>query len=232
MTVDDLKLEELPLFAKAPKSTIQALKSQSHIIYLKPRQAAYKEGQPATHVYMVLHGGLKVQKSHGDVTTIFDFITRGCLGGYLYHLEEHRIYMFTGIAVEHSSVLAIPTKVFEEFMLNCQPCFQQVQLLIGRFMNEMQQDRSMAKERVPHRLANFLLNMLRKQSISADSQSIMLKLSRHDIAGRIGTEPETIIRILTKWTQDDVIETKNKIITIRNKKFLEDLLRNKKEKFL
>lgn len=226
MPNNELKIEDIPLLSKASKDSLEYLRSHSDIVYLKPRQTAYKEGASATHVYLVLHGGLKVQKSHGEDITIFDFITRGCLGGYLYNLEENRTYMFTGIALEHTSVLAIPTNVFEEFLMKNPDCFRLVQRLIGRFMNEMQQDRSMAKERVPYRLAAFLLNMQKRQSFS-NCNSIMLKLSRHDIAGRIGSEPETIIRVLTKWTQQGAIETKNKIISIKDKNYLEELLNAK-----
>lgn len=223
MTISEVKIDDFPLFSKAPKAAIEFLKSKGKLSYFRPRQILYKAGTQASHVYLVLHGGLKIQKNHSQNVTIFDFITRGGLGGYLYNLEETKVYMFTGIAVEHTSVLSIPTKDFEEFLHLYPSCNSYVQCLIGKFMNEVQLDRSLAKERVPLRLANFLIKMLERKSNPLCS-SIMLKLSRQDIANRIGTEPETIIRILTKWTQLEVIETKNKIISIKNKKFLECLI--------
>jgi CRP-like cAMP-binding protein len=88
---------------------------------------------------------------------------------------------------------------------------------------EFQDDKVMTASPVPQKIARFLLRTVDSQAPIYGSR-ISLKLTRRDIAERVGTTVETVIRVLSKWSQQGWIRIEDQHIDILNREAFEDLL--------
>ena len=78
---------------------------------------------------------------------------------------------------------------------------------------------------VPGRLAAHLLYLSQKQN---GSDELILDMSKGQLAGLLGTIPETISRILNKMTRRGLILVKKTSIRILNRRDLEEISRGEK----
>lgn len=98
-----------------------------------------------------------------------------------------------------------------------------VNLNIMNRMMEFQRDKAMAAAPIPVRIAQFLLASLEQQP-STMGNVIGIRLTRKDIAERVGTTVETAIRVLSSWGQKNWVATEDHRIMILDRKALEDLI--------
>jgi CRP-like cAMP-binding protein len=87
-------------------------------------------------------------------------------------------------------------------------------------MAEFHHDKILVGAPVAERIAAFLLRTLDTQQPGFGS-TIGFRLSRRDIAERIGATVETVIRVLSSWSQNGWISTDGQRITIHNRSALE-----------
>ena len=67
------------------------------------------------------------------------------------------------------------------------------------------------------RIAIFLLDLLERiQNTYGSTSRITIPLTRQDIADRVGSTVETVIRILSTWSKQKLIDTQDKYIEIPN----------------
>ena len=79
---------------------------------------------------------------------------------------------------------------------------------------------NLALKEVAARLASYLVVSLKEQ---ANQDPVNLTVSKTQIAGLLGTTPESISRRLTRMVNDSIIEVDNRVITILDFDGLEDL---------
>jgi CRP/FNR family transcriptional regulator len=74
---------------------------------------------------------------------------------------------------------------------------------------------------IRERLAYLLLQLAQSYGIDGgESQRIDLVLSREEIAGMVGTATESVIRLLSEFKKDNLIELEGKRIIIKDKRGL------------
>jgi CRP-like cAMP-binding protein len=79
---------------------------------------------------------------------------------------------------------------------------------------------NLSLKEVPGRLASYLLYLAKEQS---HVDTVTLTISKGQLASLLGTIPETLSRILTKMTQQHLIETSSRDIKLLDINGLEDL---------
>ncbi len=79
---------------------------------------------------------------------------------------------------------------------------------------------NLALKEVPARLASYLVVLKNEEKVG---QTVTLPVSKTQLAGLLGTTPETISRILTKMSNDGLIDVDRKAIKILDKEGLADL---------
>jgi CRP-like cAMP-binding protein len=82
---------------------------------------------------------------------------------------------------------------------------------------------SLAQKSVRERLAETLLFLQTTFSTEQNEDVISITLPREDIANIVGTATETVIRLLSDFKSDKLIELEGKKIRILNKKGLEKI---------
>lgn len=189
------------------------------LIHCTQRDTLFEKGQPIEHIYLVLYGSFKIQESiDRDAVKIFNFLSQGeFLGVAMAGLPNPR-YPTSAVCNEDSTLLKIPVGLFFDHLMQIPELRRRVNRQISERFLEFQNDICKSHKLAPHRVADFLLRLLARQG--SQSGYINIPLTRNDIAERIGSQSETVIRILSQWTKNGWIQTTDRHIEILNRQAL------------
>lgn len=189
------------------------------------KQIIYKEGSPARNMYYIKSGKIKTYKSHEDgKDLIVGLHGEGDFIGYVPLIKGH-IHLLTAEAIEDCKLVVIPKSRFDE-VANTHT--EVMKKFIGLMADELQD-----KEQ---QVLNFAYNTLRKKVAKAlasfekkfhihENEAFTIDLTRNDLASIAGTATESLIRTLTEFKQEKLIDMKDGHITILNKNRLNQLVR-------
>lgn len=173
--------------------------------HVPKKQFIYTEGDEPTRLYFLKSGRIKTTRANTDgkelVTGLYG---PGDFFGYLALLEE-TIYSDSALTLDESELVYIPKDEFQQF-LTTQPEVgrQFVRLLAGHVSEKEEQLLSMAYGSLRRRVADALLR-LQEPRVSGEPVP-PIQLSRDDLAAIIGTATESLIRTLSEFKQDGLIE--------------------------
>lgn len=191
------------------------LGTRSRIVHLEPRQALFYKNEPVSNIYLVLYGSLRLQnldEAKGE-TIVYAFKRAGCLLGIFAYLDSSHKQPATAIAMENTALLEIPAPVFLAEANQFQPLKEEVHRQIALNFKELQADRELQRAPTSVRLAHFLIRTLEDQR-DFQSRSILMKLTKKDLAKKIGSEPETVVRLLSDWSRKGIILNQNRTIEV------------------
>jgi len=224
MVNNNLTFSNLSILASCPPEILQDIHSQSEILSLRPREILATANSIVHDIFIVLHGSIKLQSNYtGKKEVIYHFLSRGDIFGASIELEQKSFYPSTAMAIDNCGVLKIPFKLFTKLLRRHPPALHILWQQMSKQLIDLQKDRETNRLPINSRLAELLLRMLRQQSISQGNR-IMTKLSRKDLAAKLGTESETIVRILSEWKKNGWIKTENKFVDIIDLKSIESLI--------
>lgn len=184
-------LGDVELFAGAPAAELEALAEASSPRRLSRGQVLFVEGEPSSHLYVVVEGRLKVllSSSRGDDLLLAVLGPGDCLGEVSV-LDEHP-RSASAEALEATTLLAVPADKVREVLHRCpgivlewaQDLAATVRRLTGSTADLVFLD-------LPRRLAKLLID-------SADSDAqVNLGLSQGELAARLGVTRQSLNRAL------------------------------------
>ena len=191
----------------------------------KKKQTVYSEGNHPNRLYYVLKGKVKVYKSNEDgkelVTELF---SPGDFLGYV-ALLEGTVYKDTAVALEETEVAVIPKEDFDELINNNKEVAQKfISLLAKNISAKENQLLGLAYNSLRKKVAEALL-LLQKKYQQTKEEEFIIDISRENLANIAGTAKESLIRTLSDFRSEQLIEIKKDgSITIINQKKLELLL--------
>ena len=200
---------------------LQDLCKDKKVKTLKKKSELFMEGDTPQHVYFVNSGSIKVFKSHPDGK---ELITQ------LYHANdffgfepvlEGGQYHESAVALQDSEVVAIPRHDF--FMLiQSHPDVSAgfISMLCRKVAEKEKQLINLAYNSVRQRTAEALLNVLKLK----DAQD-QIRISRDDLAKMVGTASESVIRVLSDFKDEGLIDIDGGKIRIRHADKLEKVVR-------
>ena len=129
----------------------------------------------------------------------------------------------SAMAIVESSVILIPGRVMEATARQ-EPVilFNIIQILSQRLKDSMTLIESLALKEIPGRLASFLCHLLSKDNADRKT-SVKLTISQRELSKILGATPEALSRALRKMTNDGILSTEGRVITILNHKALKQL---------
>lgn len=183
---------------------LHALATGRKLHRILKKQFVYSEGDEPTRLYYLKSGRVKTIRANTDGKEL----VTGLYGpdeffGYLALLEETN-YTDSALTLDDSELVYIPKEDFVQFLAAHPEAGRQfVSLLAGSVSEKEDQLLSMAYGSLRRRVGDTLLRL----SLSPTGEPTMpIKLSRDDLAAIIGTATESLIRILTEFKQDNLIE--------------------------
>lgn len=182
----------------------------------KKKDIIYTEGGYPKGVYFINKGKIKTFKANEDGKEYITSLNKeGDFIGYISLLEESK-YTETAEALEDSEVVMIPKDDFFVLLLNNRDVAHKfIKLLSNNVAEKEERLLRQAYNSVRKRVAEALV-MLNERYKADSTKNFSMAISRDDIARIVGTATETVIRTLSDFKGENLIEIKNSSITITN----------------
>lgn len=186
----------------------------------RKKQVLYAEGQRPVAIYFIVSGKVLVRRSNDDNKEfVTDIFVPGDFFGYTSILEETN-YKETAEFLEDSELMIIPRKDFLELIGSNSQVAQQFIRLLARNVREKEEKLlNLAYSSLRKKVANGLVELTQKFKGSEN-----IEISRENLANVVGSATESLIRTLSDFKAEKLIDIKGSKITILNEKKLANLI--------
>ncbi|WP_207515677.1 response regulator [Longitalea luteola] len=191
---------------------------------LNKKMILYNEGKRPKYLYHVKQGKIKTFKVNEDgkeyITNLYS------AGDYIGHvtLLEDINYDDTAEVLEEAQVISIPKDHFLQAVYSDMNIATKFIKLISRDVKEKEERLlNLAYDSLRKRVARALIDIYQKFNIQ-DQEQQHLDISREDIAQYVGTATESLIRTLSDFKSEKLIEIKDSKIRITQPDKLKNLL--------
>lgn len=204
--------------------TLQSLTENRHINTYKKKQLIYSQGNHPNRLYYVVKGKIKTYKTHDDgKELVTDLYSPGDFLGYI-ALFEKSVYKDNAEALEQSEVAIIPKEDFEELLhKNPEISKKFIQLLANNISTKEQHLLGLAYNSLRKKVAEALI-MLKNKYGNGQDENFSIDISRENLASIAGTATESLIRTLSDFRSENLIDINHGNITIKDQRKLERLL--------
>lgn len=190
-----------------------------HVDCYKKRQRIFSEGNHPIRLYYVQKGKVKIFKTNDEgKELIIRIVNEGEFFGYT-AMFENSVYKESADALEDSEIATIPRNEFEE-LLHSHPDVSRkfIKLLASDIAEKEEQLLHIAYNSLRRKVADALLSVFKTYHTAPNGD---IYLSRENLAALAGTATESLIRTLTSFKAEHLIDIKEGRITILNHSRLE-----------
>jgi len=220
-------------YESTPEGLDNFIKDAQHILHtkdlakdrkvkmFKKKAEVFSEGDMPLNLYFIKSGSIKVFKSHPDgkelITNLYhenDFF------GFESILQNEN-YNESAIAMQDSEVIIIPRYDFI-LMIQSHPDVSAsfINLLCKKVVERERQLINLAYNSVRQRTAEALLKVMNLKDAKSS-----IAISRDDLAKIVGTASESVIRVLSDFKDEGIIEIESGKIKILHPEKLEKVVR-------
>jgi CRP/FNR family transcriptional regulator, cyclic AMP receptor protein len=207
------------------KKTLEELKNESNTNTYKKKQIVYKEGLHPHYLYYILSGKVKTYKTHEDgKDLVMDLYNEGDFFGYV-SLLEGSAHKENAETIEETELVLIPKKDFED-LINSSPTTAQkfIGLLAKNLLEKEKQLLGIAYNTLRKKVAEALVSLAKKYHTNKN-EAYVIDISRDDLATIAGTATESLIRTLSDFKSENLIDIRSGKVVINDDKKLENLIR-------
>ena len=215
------QIANIPLFEGLPKDQLQDLASIAVEKTFKRGQTVFSEGDSGIGFYVVSTGRIKIFKVSAEgKEQILHIFGPGEPFGEVPVFEGRR-FPAHAVALEDSNFLFFPRAAFTDLIKkNPSLALNMLAVLSRRLRRFTVLVDNLSLKEVPGRLAAHLLYL---SEAKGAVEEVTLDLPKGQLAGFLGTIPETFSRILTRLAKQGLIRTDGPRIKILDRQGLSDL---------
>ncbi len=186
-------------------------------IKVKQGSNLFSHGDPFTSLYAIRTGFFKTSISTEDGREqVTGFQMAGEIVGLDGIVNDH--HTCNAIALEDAEVCVMPFANVEDLSREFPVLQRHVHKMMSR---EIVRENSilmlLGNMRAEERLAAFLLNLVQRLHARGFSQSeFILRMSREEIGSYLGMKLETVSRTFSKFSEEGIIEVKQRYVRILN----------------
>ena len=206
------------------KDNLKLLAEDRSINKYKKKEIIYSEGNHPNRLYCVLKGKVKTYKSNDSgKELVTELLSAGDFLGYVAMLEG-TVYKDSAAALEETELAVIPREDFDGLINNNKEVAQKFIRLLAKNISERENQLvNIAYNSLRKKVADALLMLYKKYHETEDADTMVI--SRGSLATIAGTAKESLIRTLSDFRNEKLIDIKNDgSILIVNLKKLEFLL--------
>lgn len=187
----------------------------------KRGESVYETGDRSNYVYLILKGVVKTHTMDANgkelITGLFkadDFL------GFT-SFDENTPYTETATAVEDVEVVGISKKEMKEILINNREVSLELMNLLADNLSEIKEQLiRMAYSSVRKKTANTILQFVQIMDKKPDSP---IRILRSDLASTAGIATESLIRTLSEFKKDGLVEIEGRDIRVLDTKGLEQM---------
>ncbi|MDE5419903.1 Crp/Fnr family transcriptional regulator [Labilibaculum sp. DW002] len=188
--------------------------------FFKRGSVIYSEGDSAKGCYFLFSGVLKVFKTGIEgKEQIIKFAKPGNLIGFRSVLSKERACTSAKV-IEDTIVCFIPGNVLTKLIRENSDFAMELMEITCRELDEANDYiTDIAQKTVRERLAEILVHLESTFGLTEDN-TLKIALTREELANMVGTATESVIRLLSEFKSDKLIELNGRKIKILNSKAL------------
>jgi CRP-like cAMP-binding protein len=194
------------LFAHLPEEIQARLRSVMHVQTFESGEPVFHQGTPATAIYVVMRGRVKVARVTPDGYQSILCVRQA--GEYFCPVPvlDGKAQLGTAIAMTGVTVLWVECQTFHALCRECPQllstvqgdCLAEVRYLLNRL-------ESFAFRNIRERLAIALLDEVRHQR-DEEIGPTEVRMIQHELAGLVGASRESVSRSLKQLEHDEIVE--------------------------
>lgn len=217
-STEESDLSGFQLFKKLNNEEYARLDYEKECSLYKKGAIVYKEGNRLTGFFCVTRGILKIYKTGIDgKEQIIRFAKKGNIIAYR-SLVSRELACTTAKVIDDAVLCHVPYQTLLYLIRsNWQFSLHMLQIVCQELREANSYITDIAQKSVRERLAEVLLIL--KNNFDLDNQNTLkISLTREELANIVGTATESVIRLLSEFKQDKLIELQGrriKIIDIR-----------------
>lgn len=218
---DKCSLETGSIFKYLTSTEVETINFEKDFRQYKRGDILYQEGNRISGFYCINSGIIKVFKTGFDgKEQIIRFAKKGDIIAYRSVLSNEPACTSAKV-IEDCQVCFIPSEILILF-IKCNPSYALELLKLA--CHELGEANSfitdIAQKTVRERLAEILLLLVNDFGVD-DQQFLNISLTREELANIVGTATESVIRLLSEFKSDKMVELNGRKIKILNKRELE-----------
>lgn len=220
---DSCSLESGSIFKYLTPDEVEALNFEKDFRQYKRGDILYQEGNRISGFFCINSGIIKVFKTGFDgKEQIIRFAKKGDIIAYRSVLSNE-LACTSAKVIEDCHVCFIPSEILISF-IKSNPAYALELLKLA--CNELGEANSfitdIAQKTVRERLAEILLLLVHYFGLD-DEQFLNISLTREELANIVGTATESVIRLLSEFKSDKLVELNGRKIKVLNTKGLEKI---------
>jgi len=220
---DSCALESGSLFKHLTPEEVVILNFEKDFRQYKRGDILYQEGNRISGFYCINKGIIKVFKTGLDgKEQIIRFAKKGDIIAYRSVLSNE-LACTSAKVIEDCQVCFIPSEILTQF-IKTNPAYSLELLKLA--CHELGEANSfitdIAQKTVRERLAEILLLLVNDFGLDEDL-FLNISLTREELANIVGTATESVIRLLSEFKSDKLVELNGRKIKVLNKKGLEKI---------
>ena len=191
-------------------------------IELKNGEYVYEIGDRSNNIYLVTKGVVKSFKidSNGK-ELITELVNEDNFLGFT-PLQNHSPYMESAMVVKDAEMYAITKSILRELLGKNQNISIELMNVITDSVHKVKEQLlQMAYSSVRRKTAQTLLHFA--DTVASDSEQPSIRVSRSDLASVAGIATESLIRMLSNFKKEALIDIDGREIIILNKESLESI---------
>lgn len=196
--------------------TLTKLSAERNLKVFKKKEFIYNEGSYPKGIFFINSGKVKTSLTNDDgKELITGLYNAGDFFGYLALLEETK-YADTASVLEDVEVCLIPKEDFYSLVYNSPEVSKKfIKMLSNELAAKEDQLLKLAYNSVRKRVAEALVTLYDKYA-KENEEKFSMKMSREDLSNLVGTSTETVIRTLSDFKDENLVEVKGGLITVLN----------------
>jgi len=202
------------IFSQLKPEEIESLDDSKGCNVFKKGQIVFQEGNRLSGIFCIFKGKLKMYKTGPEgKEQIIRFAKEGDIIGYRAALSDEPLSV-SAATLEETSACFIPKRVlFEALASNQKFSFKMMEMACHEIGEANKIITNLAQKSVRERLAEVLL-ILQTTFGEDEDGNLDVKLTREEISSVVGTATESVIRLLSEFKKDQLIELNGKKIHI------------------
>lgn len=202
---------------------VQKLSEKYAVESYAKKQPLYTEGRSPRYLFYLMSGKVKTFRTHEDgkeyITTLYG---NGDFLGYT-ALLENAAYDDSATVLETAEVMQIPKDDFLQMVYGDTAVASRFIHIITKNVKEKEERLlNLAYSSLRKRVAKALVDIVEKFSLK--EQATPIEISREDIAQYVGTATESLIRTLSDFKSEGLLQIKTGKILVNDVKQLKSLL--------
>ncbi|WP_394755724.1 fumarate/nitrate reduction transcriptional regulator Fnr [Rhodoferax sp.] len=195
---------------------------------IKRGSLLFRNGEKFTSLYAIRTGFFKTCVASEDGR---DQVTGFQMAGEVVGLDGivNDYHTCDAVALEDAEVCVMPFDRIEELSRKVNALQRHVHKIMSReIVREHGVMLLLGSMRAEERLATFLLNLVQRLHARGFSQSeLVLRMTREEIGSFLGLKLETVSRTFSRFSEDGIVEVKQRHVRILNTEALKDIVNPK-----